>query len=172
MASSRPVLHNIVATPRRQNSGCVISQKRRSFLVLFLAKCSSDALAIATCIKTLEPNPNNIRSTEDLIEFTKIHPEDKHPERDISKFVWNQAVGIDVDSDRYAEMVEQERYYSGPGGGILGATEKYDVDLFAVPSSWGIVNDLAANMMFPMMSVPRILCATVSRCHPNCPERN
>lgn len=75
-------------------------------------------------IQTLETNPNSIGSTEDLIEFTKTHPEEEYPERDIGKFLWTQAEGIDVDSDKYTEMVQQERYFGGPGG-ILGAMEKY-----------------------------------------------
>ncbi|CRL31249.1 Amidase [Penicillium camemberti] len=104
-------------------------------------------------IQTLETNPNNIGSTEDLIEFTKTHPEEEYPERDIGKFLWTQAEGIDVDSDKYTEMVQQERYFGGLGG-ILGAMEKYNVDLFAVPSYWGIANDLAAKMGFPVISIP------------------
>jgi amidase len=107
----------------------------------------------ARYIQTLETNPNNINSAEDLIEFTKTHPEEEYPERDIGKFLWTQAKGIDVDSDKYAEMVKQERYFGGPGG-ILGAMEKYNVDLFAVPSYWGIANDLAAKMGFPVISIP------------------
>lgn len=39
-------------------------------------------------------------------------------------------------------------------GGILGAMEKYNVDLFVVPSDWRIANDLAAKMGFPVISVP------------------
>ncbi|KAJ9490380.1 hypothetical protein VN97_g2871 [Penicillium thymicola] len=50
-------------------------------------------------------------------------------------------------------MVQQEPYFGGPGG-ILGAMEKYHVDLFAVPSYWGIANDLAAKMGFPVISIP------------------
>lgn len=49
-------------------------------------------------------------------------------------------------------MVQQERLFGGPGG-IMGAMEKYNVDIFAVPSDWGIANDLAASMGFPVMSV-------------------
>ncbi|KAJ5396215.1 glutamyl-tRNA amidotransferase subunit A [Penicillium crustosum] len=31
--------------------------------------------------------------------------------------------------------------------------EKYNVDLFAVLSDWGIANDIAAKVEFPVMSV-------------------
>jgi amidase len=108
---------------------------------------------IVPYIQTLETNPNNIHSAEDVIEFTKTFPAEEYPERDIGKFLWTQAEGIDVDSEKYAEMVKQERFFGGEGG-ILGAMEKYKVDLFVVPSDWGIANDLAAKMGFPVMSVP------------------
>ena len=84
-------------------------------------------------IQTLETNPNNIHSVEDIIEFTKTFPAEEYPEKDIRKFLWTQAEGIDVVSDKYAEMVAQERYYGGDGG-ITGAMEHYKVDLFVVPS--------------------------------------
>ncbi len=104
-------------------------------------------------IQTLETNPNNLHSAEDIIEFTKAFPAEEFPDRDIGKFLWTQAEGIDVDSKKYADMVAQERFFGGEGG-ILGAIDKYKVDLFVVPSDWGIANDLAAKMGFPVMSIP------------------
>lgn len=63
-----------------------------------------------------------------------------------------QVEGIKVDGDKYAEIVGWERLLGGPGG-IIGAMEKYNVDLFAVLSDWGIANDIAAKVEFPVMSV-------------------
>ena len=108
---------------------------------------------IVRYLQTLETNPNNISSAEDIIEFTKASPAEEYPERDIGKFLWTQAEGIDVNSDKYKTMVEQERFYGGEGG-ILGAIDKHKLDLLVVPSSLGIGNDLAAKMGFPVLGVP------------------
>jgi amidase len=108
---------------------------------------------IVRYLDTLETNPNDIHSSEDIIEFTKSFPAEEYPHRDIGKFLWTQAEGIDVDSEKYREMANQEIYYGGEGG-ILGAMEKHGVDVLAVPSSYGIGNDLAAKMGFPVVGVP------------------
>ncbi len=108
---------------------------------------------IARYLKTLKTNPHNIQSAEDIIEFTKTFPKEEYPERDIGKFLWTQAEGIDVDSDKYKEMVKQERFYGGEGG-ILGAMEKHNLDVLVIPSTLGIANDLAARMGFPVLGLP------------------
>jgi len=108
---------------------------------------------IARYIDTLETNPHTIRSVEDIIEFTKACPEEEYPDRDIGKFLWTQAEGVDVTSDLYRGMVEQEKFFGGEGG-ILGALDRYEVDVLVVPSSAGIGPDLAAKMGFPELSVP------------------
>ncbi|KAI1418796.1 NB-ARC and TPR domain protein [Xylaria sp. FL1777] len=104
-------------------------------------------------LSTVENNPHNIQSAEDIIEFTKTHKEEEYPSRDIGKFLWTQAEGVDVESEKYHEMVEQERFFGGEGG-ILGAMDKYNLDVLAIPSSFGIGNDLAAKMGFPVIGVP------------------
>jgi len=108
---------------------------------------------IVKYLQILETNPNEIRSAEDIINFTKTFPAEDYPERDIGKFLWTQAEGIDVDSDKYKSMVEQELYFGGEGG-IIGAMEKYKLDVLVVPSTLGIANDLAAKMGFPVIAVP------------------
>jgi amidase len=108
---------------------------------------------IVDYLTTLETNPNDIRSVEDIINFTKAFPAESYPEHDIGKFLWTQAEGIDVDSDKYKHMVEQERYFGGEGG-ILGAMEKHKLDVLVTPSTLGVANDLAAKMGFPVISVP------------------
>lgn len=92
---------------------------------------------IARYLKTLKINPHNIQSAEDIIEFTKNFLGEEYPEHDIGKFLWTQAEGIDVDSDKYKEMVKQERFYGGEGG-ILGAMEKHNLDVLVIPSTLGI----------------------------------
>ncbi|KAL8899812.1 MAG: hypothetical protein Q9207_006011, partial [Kuettlingeria erythrocarpa] len=83
-------------------------------------------------LATLEINPNDIHSVEDLINFTKSSPAEDYAEHDIRKFLWTQAEGIDVNSEKYSLMVKQEQYYGGEGG-ILGAMEKYSLDVLVTP---------------------------------------
>ncbi|KAI1352907.1 amidase signature enzyme [Xylaria sp. FL0043] len=108
---------------------------------------------IVRYLNTLENNPHNIKSAEDIIKFTKTHEKEDYPSRDIGKFLWTQVEGVDVESEKYHKMVEQERFFGGEGG-ILGAMDKYNLDVLVVPSSFGIGNDLAAKMGFPVIGVP------------------
>ncbi|KAK4654481.1 hypothetical protein QC762_0066030 [Podospora pseudocomata] len=98
---------------------------------------------IVRYLQTLEANPNHIHSAEDIIGFTKSFAGEEHPDRDIGKFLWTQAEGIDVNTDKYREMVSQGQFYGGEVG-ILGAMEKHGLVLLTIPSSMGIANDLAA----------------------------
>ncbi|KAL2066225.1 hypothetical protein VTL71DRAFT_2296 [Oculimacula yallundae] len=75
-------------------------------------------------------NPNNIHSVEDIIVFIKTAPNEEYLDLKIGKPLWTQAECIDVDSDKYKGMVEQELYFGG------------------------VANNLAANMGLPVMSVP------------------
>jgi amidase len=118
-----------------------------------IVRASEFTRDIVAYLETLETNPNHLTSVEDIMNFTKTFPAEMYPERDIGKFMWTQAEGVNVDSEKYAEMVKQELYYGGEGG-ILGAMEKYTVDVLVVPSTLGIANDLAAKMGFPLVSVP------------------
>lgn len=104
-------------------------------------------------VATLESNPNNIKSVGDIIAFTKSDPREEYPKRDIGKFLWTQEKGIDVNSAKYKEMVNQELYFGGEGG-ILGAMQEHQLDILAVPSTSGIAIDLAAKMGFPVITVP------------------
>lgn len=56
---------------------------------------------IADYITTLQTNPHDIRSLEDIINFTKTFPAESYPEHDIAKFLWTRAEEIDVDSNKH-----------------------------------------------------------------------
>jgi amidase len=108
---------------------------------------------IVKYLDCLTANPNEIKSVEDIINFTKSNDAELYPEKDIGKFLWTQAEGVEVDSDKYKHMLEQEAYFGGEGG-ILGALEKYKLDALILPSTNGIAGDLAAKMGFPILVVP------------------
>jgi amidase len=101
----------------------------------------------------LKNNPLNIKTMKDLIAYTKSFPGEQYSDRDIEKFLWTQAKGTDISSLRYKELMEQDQYFGGAGG-ILGAMEKHDLDLIAIPSTIEIPTVFAAKMGFPILSVP------------------
>jgi amidase len=127
--------------------------KKLNMEVKGIVRSSEFKRDIARYFQTLETNPNNLHSAEDIIEFTKSFPAEDYPERDIGKFLWSQAEGVDVNSEKYKKMVEQEQFFGGEGG-ILGAMEKYNLDVLVIPADQDIANDLAAKMGFPAISVP------------------
>jgi amidase len=127
--------------------------KKLNMEVKGIVRSSEFKRDIARYLQTLETNPNDLHSAEDIIEFTKSFPAEDYPERDIGKFLWSQAEGVDVKSEKYKKMVEQEHFFGGEGG-ILGAMEKYNLDVLVVPADQDIANDLAAKMGFPAISVP------------------
>jgi amidase len=108
---------------------------------------------IVAYLDALQTNSNNLHSAEDIIEFTKTFPGEEYPDRDIGKFLWTQAEGIDVNSDKYKDMLDQERFFGGEGG-ILGAMEKYGLHVLAIPSTLGIATDLAAKTGLPVIGLP------------------
>lgn len=48
------------------------------------------------------------------------------------KFLWTQEEGLDVGSEEYAEMIQQERFFGGEGG-FLGAMELHNVEIECYP---------------------------------------
>jgi amidase len=82
--------------------------KKLNAQVMGIVRSSEFKRDIVGYIQTLETNPNNIQSVEDIIDFTKSCPVEEYPDRDIGKFLWTQAEGIDVDGDKYREMAQQE----------------------------------------------------------------
>ena len=127
--------------------------KRLNQQVKGIVRSSEFRRDIVDYLRTLEKNPNDIHSVEDIINFTKTSPAEGFAYHDIGKFLWTQAEGIDVDSNKYKDMVKQELHFGGEGG-ILGAMEKHGLDVLVTPSTLGVANDLAAKMGFPVITVP------------------
>jgi amidase len=121
---------------------------RRSFCIT--AEFKSD---LANYLSGLKDNPNNIHTLEELINFTKSFPEEEYPARDIDIFLAAQANDTGVSGAKYKEVREKELYFGGPGG-ILGALEKFDLDVLAIPSTIEIPTVLAAKMGYPILTVP------------------
>lgn len=101
----------------------------------------------------LQNNPHSLHTLEDLIAFTKSFSKEEYPERDIDIFLKAQVDDVDITSTKYKELREKEQYFGGAGG-ILGAMEKFNLDVIAVPSTLDIPTVLAAKMGFPILTVP------------------
>jgi amidase len=127
--------------------------KKLNMQIRGIVRSSEFKRDIVRYIQTLDSNPRNIKSVEDIIEFTKTFPAEEYPDHDIGKFLWTQEEGVDVESEKYHEMRQQETFYGGIGG-ILGAMNKYNLDVIAVPADQDMANDLAAKMGYPVISVP------------------
>ncbi|KAL4938534.1 hypothetical protein BDV06DRAFT_225901 [Aspergillus oleicola] len=69
-------------------------------------------------------NPTRTISTPSRTSSaSQTFPVEDYPAKDMGKFLWTQEEGVDVDSDKYKEMVTQELYF-GDEGDILGTMEK------------------------------------------------
>ncbi|PVH81088.1 amidase signature enzyme [Cadophora sp. DSE1049] len=108
---------------------------------------------IAAYLQSLETNPNNLYSLDEIINFTKSSHLEGYPEQDIGNFLLSQSAVFDVDSEDYTRHAEKEQYFGGDGG-ILGAMKQHGLDVFVVPSTIGVATDLASKMGFPLISVP------------------
>jgi amidase len=118
-----------------------------------IVRASEFARDIALYLSGLGANPHNLTCIADLIAFTRARAEEDFPARDIGKFLWAQAEGVDVRSERYRAMLAQEEFFGGDGG-ILAALERDALDALVLPPSHGVAGDLAAKMGFPILVVP------------------
>lgn len=105
---------------------------------------------LANYFASLEQNPNNLHTLEDLIDYTKNEPRED-TSRDIGKFELAQS--IDTESQQFNDIVAFEQYIAGEGG-IAAAIERSKLDVLAVPSTAStpkIFSDIEGS---PTVSVP------------------
>jgi amidase len=99
---------------------------------------------------SLTYNPNNISTFDELVNFTTSDPREVYPDRDIARWVSAQALNLTKSSPRYL----YERYndlVAGSNSTILGALEKYDLDVLIMPSSFSA--GVAAIAGYPVVTV-------------------
>jgi amidase len=108
---------------------------------------------IAAYLSTLETNPNDLHTLDDIIKFTETHPEEKFPEYNIDTLIDAKKTAWDTDSEQYHRLLKKEEYF-GSEGGILGALEKHSIDVLAFPSPAGMASNLFSKVGYPALSVP------------------
>lgn len=108
-------------------------------------------ISLAKYFDSLESNPNNLHSLQDLIDYTKMREEEDYPTRNVALF--ENALIVDPDSQEFKDITARERYIAGEGG-IVGAIDRYNVDVLAVPTTADIAVAFSAIGGTPAMSIP------------------
>jgi amidase len=108
-------------------------------------------LSLANYLKSLETNPNNLHSLQDLIDYTKTHAGEEYPARNVAQF--DSAQSIDVESQEYKDIAAREQYIAGDGG-IIGVLKRHNVDVLAVPTPADIAVAFSAIAGTPVISIP------------------
>lgn len=96
-------------------------------------------------------NPNNIKTLEDLIAYTKSDPRECIARYDVERFEMS-AKTEGVEDPAYLDAASKEAYYGGPGG-IDGAIDAHDLDVLVAPASW-FHEQLLGNRRYPCVTVP------------------
>ncbi|KAJ5613653.1 hypothetical protein N7528_007307 [Penicillium herquei] len=101
-------------------------------------------------LNSLEINPLDLHSLDDLISCTKSHPMEEYPARDIE--FWETArVAEDRWSDKVLAGWERMKYLAGEGG-IDGALDAAQTDALIFPSI--VSSDVAGLTGHPVITVP------------------
>lgn len=107
--------------------------------------------SIQAYLSTLITNPQNIHSLADIIAFTRTHPLEDFPARNVERL--GRALAADDSDTMYQSAREKERYFTGEGG-IDAALEKYQCDVLLVPKLSVALQSFAAAAGSPVVSVP------------------
>ena len=108
-------------------------------------------VVINTYLSSLVTNPNNIKNLQDLIAFTKAHPAEQYPQRNVQGL--ERAEASDPDGLLYNTMLAKDRYYTGEGG-IEAALCRKCCDVMILPTLSVTMQTFAAKAASPVMSVP------------------
>jgi amidase len=110
------------------------------------------AESLAEYFKGLTTNPNNLRSLQDLVEYTKKAPEEEFPRYDVATF----ELALDkshYSSEKYRKL-EELRSYIASEGGINGALDREKLDLLVVPTAASTPVSFASLAGSPVIAVP------------------
>jgi amidase len=100
---------------------------------------------------SLVTNPQNIHTITSLIKFTKKHPGEEYPQRNVA--VLERAKATAPYAALYQEMVEKDRYFASEGG-IPGALEREKLNVILMPQLSVTMSTFAAKAGSPALSLP------------------
>ena len=107
---------------------------------------------IAKFCSALVTNPNDIRTLDDMIAFTKSHPEENYPSRDIGR--WLNALRAAALPSEEIRLRREKSLRCSKEDGILGAIEMWDLDVIIAPSVFTASTTFAARAGLPIITVP------------------
>ncbi|KAL8708444.1 MAG: hypothetical protein Q9220_006668 [cf. Caloplaca sp. 1 TL-2023] len=106
---------------------------------------------LAEYLSMLSENPNNVRSLSDIAYFTKLHPQEEHPERDT--YVWDRQLSRNVtNSSPESWFAYQANLQMGGEHGVTGALDRHKLDALIMPTFASF--HLPAIAGLPIVSVP------------------
>jgi amidase len=108
-------------------------------------------IAMNTYLSSLITNPQNIHDLQDLIAFTKTHPTEEYPLRNVEGL--ERANVTDPSSLLYKRILAMDEYFTGEGG-IDVALSRHRCDIMLLPTLGVTMQTFAAKAGSPVMSVP------------------
>lgn len=105
--------------------------------------------AINDYLSNLQTNSQNIKDLQDLIDFTKMCPEEEYPVRNVAGL--ERAQATDPESEVYKAMLKKDEYFAGC---ISNALNRQNCDLLVIPFLSPVLQTFAAKAGSPAMSVP------------------
>ncbi|ORY14246.1 amidase signature domain-containing protein [Clohesyomyces aquaticus] len=88
--------------------------------------------ALNSYLSDLETNPQGIKDLRDLINFTKTHPKEKYPQRNVEVLAGMEATK--PNEDLYLGMLKKDAYFFGEGG-IASALARHKLQVSAKAGS-------------------------------------
>jgi amidase len=107
--------------------------------------------AINNYLANLATNPQNIHNLQDLITFTKAHPEEEYPQRNVA--VLERALATDPADELYKQMLAKDEWFKG-GGGIEGALKRHKLSILLIPMLSPTLNAFTSKAGSPCLSIP------------------
>jgi amidase len=108
---------------------------------------------LANYLAQLTYNPNDVKTLEDVRNFTQSFPAEAYPDRNTAQFDSSIAQSQNFsNTDAQFWAAYQKDLYLGGEGGLLGALSTYNLDAVVVPSSYA--SGISAIIGGPVVTVP------------------
>lgn len=105
---------------------------------------------LAAFLQDLPVNPHNVRSLEDVIEFTKSNADECFPDRDIGSF--EQAISSPINtSEEYQDMLRKSIHFAERG--LKDTLEHNSLHAVVLPASAIHATSMAAILGWPIITV-------------------
>ena len=129
------------------NAWALLPEEEKSILLYTDMKASINAY-----LTSLTKNPFNITNLASLIAFTKHHPDEQYPARNVEGL--ENAQATDPKAALYSKVLQREDYFTTGKGSILAALTACSAHVMIVPTLSPTLQTLAVKAGSPAMSVP------------------